>query len=156
MSAEPDPTQITDVSLIYLVGRIDQAIRRELRQRLAHFKLTVTEFTALSVLARRPGLSNAQLARRALVRPQSMIQVLAELEHRGLVARTVDPGHGPDPPRRADPGGRARSVRETEPGVVAVQDLLFGDLDDATRATVQSALWETMTRLRSLSEADRD
>jgi hypothetical protein len=43
------------------------------------------------VLRARPGLSNAQLARRSLVAPQS---ILAKLERRGLVGREVDPGHG--------------------------------------------------------------
>ena len=65
---------------IYAVGRFNQGIRREMRTRLKAFSLTVQEFTTLSVLAARPGFSNAQLARRALVTPQSMIEMpLAKL-----------------------------------------------------------------------------
>jgi DNA-binding MarR family transcriptional regulator len=46
------------------------------------------------VLSRRSGLSNAQLARRALVSSQSMNEVLLALEQRGLVSRRAHPEHG--------------------------------------------------------------
>jgi DNA-binding MarR family transcriptional regulator len=79
--------------LSYTVGRLDRAIRQRLREILAPYKLSVPQFTTLSVIKRRPGLSNAQLARRALILPQSMIQVIAELETRGLVTRTPAVAH---------------------------------------------------------------
>jgi DNA-binding MarR family transcriptional regulator len=82
-----------EASLIYIVGRVNQGVRREMRARLAPLNLSVQEYTALSVLRARPGLSNAQLARRSLVTPQSMIEILAKLERRGLVKRAVDPEH---------------------------------------------------------------
>jgi DNA-binding MarR family transcriptional regulator len=80
-------------SLIYLVGRANQGITREMRSRLVGWELSVPEYTALSVLGNRPGLSNAQLARRTMITPQSMIQILAKLERRKLVRRTLDPDH---------------------------------------------------------------
>jgi DNA-binding MarR family transcriptional regulator len=80
-------------SLIYLVGRVNQGITREMRSRLVAWDLSVPEYTALSVLGNRPGLSNAQLARRAMITPQSMIQILAKLERRELVQRELDPHH---------------------------------------------------------------
>ena len=58
-----------------------------MRARLAEWELSVQEYTSLSVLGARPGLSNAQLARRALVTPQSMIEILSKLESRGGVGR---------------------------------------------------------------------
>ena len=77
-------------SLIYVIGRVDQGVRRELRVRLAPLALSVPDVTTLSVLRGRSGLSNAQLARRALITPQSMLEVLASLEQRGLLARRPD------------------------------------------------------------------
>jgi hypothetical protein len=50
---------------------------------LAPFELSIPQFTTSSVLRRRPGLSNAQLARRALILPQSMIQVIAVTYEKG-------------------------------------------------------------------------
>jgi len=60
---EPRPT------LVYVVGRVNQGVRRELRKALSPWRLTVPELTTLSVLRTRPGLSNAQLSRRALTTP---------------------------------------------------------------------------------------
>lgn len=102
--------------LSYTVGRLDRAVRRRLADVLERFDLSIPEFTTLSVLARRPGLSNAQLARRALIRPQSMNQVLGSLERQRLVERTPDPDHARI--LRATLTGRGRAV-----------------LDEAERAT---------------------
>jgi DNA-binding MarR family transcriptional regulator len=82
-----------DPRLSYVVGRLDRAVRRELQDRLQPFGLSVPEYTALSVLRTRPGLSNAQLARRALITPQSMSEITVALERKGLVARDPDPAH---------------------------------------------------------------
>jgi DNA-binding MarR family transcriptional regulator len=83
-----------EVRLIYAIGRLDRAIRRELRLRLAkELDLTVPQFTALTVLRSRSGLSNAQLARRSLVTPQAMQEVIAALEARGLIERTQAAHH---------------------------------------------------------------
>jgi DNA-binding MarR family transcriptional regulator len=86
--------QEVEPSLIYVVGRVNQGILREMRTILGEWDLSPQEYTALSVLGVRPGLSNAQLARRALVTPQSMIAILGRLQERGLVKRTADPAHG--------------------------------------------------------------
>jgi DNA-binding MarR family transcriptional regulator len=94
--------------LSYTVGRLDRAVRRRLAEVLERFDLSIPEFTTLSVLARRPGLSNAQLARRALIRPQSMNQVLGSLERQRLVERTPDPDHARI--LRATLTGRGRAV----------------------------------------------
>jgi DNA-binding MarR family transcriptional regulator len=71
----------------YLVGRLDRIVRRGLESVLARHDITVQQYTALSVLAARPGLSNAQLARRSLMTPQGMNQALAALSDSGLVRR---------------------------------------------------------------------
>src|ERR1700755_1621895 len=48
----------------------------------------VAESAGLPALADEPGMSNADLARRAYVTPQTMNQVLRELERRGWVGRS--------------------------------------------------------------------
>ena len=69
-------------------------IRRHIDDVVKARGLSVNQYTTLSVLDRRSGLSNAQLARRALVSPQSMNEVLVILEQRGLVRRRAHPEHG--------------------------------------------------------------
>ena len=80
--------------LSYVVGRLDRVLRRQLDERLRPHGLTTPQYTTLSIL-RAPGvLSNARLARRALITPQSMSQILGGLERRGLIRRKPDPDHG--------------------------------------------------------------
>jgi DNA-binding MarR family transcriptional regulator len=72
----------------YLVGRLDRIVRRAVEDLIRDQDVTVVGYTALSVLAARPGLSNAQLARRSFVTPQGMNQTLVALSERGLIRRT--------------------------------------------------------------------
>jgi DNA-binding MarR family transcriptional regulator len=78
----------------YVIARLDRAIRREIAEMVAPHGLTATQYTALSVLRMGKGLSNAQLARRSYVTPQSMIEMLGTLEAKGLVQRSPSPDHG--------------------------------------------------------------
>jgi DNA-binding MarR family transcriptional regulator len=77
----------------YVVARLDRALRREIDDRVREHGLTATQYTALSVLASRAGLSNAQLARRSYITPQSMSQLIAALERQKLIERIPDPAH---------------------------------------------------------------
>lgn len=78
----------------YVIGRLDRALRRRLSDALEPLGLTLAQYTALSVVRSVDGLSNAQLARRTLITPQSMIKVIASLEAKGFVTREPDPDHG--------------------------------------------------------------
>ena len=78
----------------YLVARLERAVRAGIGKRVAGHGLTTAQYTTLSILGARSGLSNAQLARRALITPQSMSEVLRALEDKGLVARSTHPAHG--------------------------------------------------------------
>jgi DNA-binding MarR family transcriptional regulator len=80
--------------LSYVIGRLDHVLRRRIAELVEPHGLTVSQYTALSVMRSRPGLSNAQLARRALITPQSMNEVLAQLTTRKLIRRHPDPAHG--------------------------------------------------------------
>ncbi len=87
-------TSVTDTRTSYLVGRADRVLRAHLERCLDGSALTLNEATTLSVLADRPGLSNARLARRSLVTPQAMHKVVRNLETLGLVERTGSPTGG--------------------------------------------------------------
>ncbi len=84
----------TEPSISYVLGRLDLALRRSLSEGLASVGVTLPQYTALSVLRDRGALSNAQLARRVLITPQSTIKVIAALEGKGLITRVPDPDHG--------------------------------------------------------------
>ncbi len=100
----------------YLIGRAARISRAQLDSVLADTGVSLPELTALSVLASKPGLSNARLARRSLVTPQAMHKVVTSLERQGLVTRTAAGGRtlgaditiaGLDVLRRAEPLMRA-------------------------------------------------
>jgi DNA-binding MarR family transcriptional regulator len=88
----PGPSREPTVS--YMMGRLDLALRRTLTEGLASLGVTLPQYTALSVLRDRGALSNAQLARRVLITPQSTIKVIAALDKKGLITRVPDPDHG--------------------------------------------------------------
>jgi DNA-binding MarR family transcriptional regulator len=75
------------------VGRLHRVLRRRLDEDVRPHGLTTPEYTALSVLRARSGLSNAQLARRSLMTPQAMSEVVAALARKGFVRREADPAH---------------------------------------------------------------
>ncbi|MGW5714587.1 MarR family winged helix-turn-helix transcriptional regulator [Amycolatopsis sp. NPDC003865] len=81
------------------------ALARELYELFARHELTPVQFGVLAQLAESPGLVQAELARRVLVRPQSMTAIISDLVARDLL-------------RREGPGGRGRPapVRITEHG----------------------------------------
>jgi DNA-binding MarR family transcriptional regulator len=141
-------------SLLYVIGRVNQGIRRELRERLGGLSLSVQEFTALSVLASRPGLSNAQLARRALVAPQSMIEILAKLEMRELVSRHADPRQGHILRASLTPAGHAL-LAAAAPAVQALADELFGELPARDGEAAMQVMTSAMNRLSRRGENTR-
>ncbi|WP_249018691.1 MarR family winged helix-turn-helix transcriptional regulator [Conexibacter sp. S30A1] len=142
----------TEVSLVYMIGRIDHAVRRAMRDVLAPWELSVPEFTALSILRRRPGLSNAQMARRTLVTPQSMIEILARLESRQLVARTSDPNHGRILRSLLTAQGEL-VVSAAQAEIDVLQDALLDGLSDGERELVLGAMFTAMQRLRASHRA---
>lgn len=122
-----------DVRPSYLIGRLDRLIRNEFDDVLEQAGLTLPEYTAMSVLAARPGFSSAQLARRSLITPQAMGKVVIELERRGYIKR---PESGSN--------GRARGIVLTRKGHTA-----FGKLQPKMVAA-------EMTVLHRLSDGQRE
>jgi DNA-binding MarR family transcriptional regulator len=108
----------------YLIKELERAIRLRIDAIVQPLHLTAVQYTALSVLARHPGMSSAQLARRSFVSPQAANELVSVLDQRGLIRRRIDPE-----------GGRAlrifltargeRSLSECDDGVDAVEARLF-------------------------------
>ncbi len=78
----------------YLIKWVERGLRAALDAALRPLDVTTPEYTALSVLGRRGGLSSAQLARRVFVSPQAMNQIFMSLEQNGWIERSADPHHG--------------------------------------------------------------
>ena len=71
----------------YLVKRAQSVIHLALDEIVSKQGLGIPHYVVLTLLAETPGLPNAELARKAFVTPQSMNEVLKQLEASGLVER---------------------------------------------------------------------
>ena len=134
-------------TLLYLVGRIDRVVRRAMGTVLEAQGLSVNQYATLSVLDRRSGLSNAQLARRALVSPQSMNEVLLALEQRGLVRRRAHPDHGRILQARLTAKGRALLAR-CDAEVHQVEARMVSGLSEDEQAALRGALLSSIRNLQ--------
>jgi DNA-binding MarR family transcriptional regulator len=123
----------------YVVGRLDRALRREIGALVAPHGLSVPQYTALSILRDRAGLSNAQLARRSYVTPQSMNEVIAALERDGLVARSPAANHGRVLEMTLTDAG-SEVLARCEAAVTEMENRMLADLDDDERAQLLAAL----------------
>jgi DNA-binding MarR family transcriptional regulator len=80
-------------SLLYAIKQVELAVRAQLDELLRPSGTTTLQYTALTVLARRDGLTSAELARNSFVTAQTMTDLVMGLERRGLISRTPDPAH---------------------------------------------------------------
>jgi DNA-binding MarR family transcriptional regulator len=116
----------------YLVGRFDRLVRRRFEDVLGAHGLTIAQYTALSVVAVRPGLSNAQLARRSLITAQGMNTVVTALERLGLVDRRPDANGGRRLPVAITDRGR-EVLASCDAGTSRVEDDLLSPLSPGER-----------------------
>ncbi|KOG90231.1 MarR family winged helix-turn-helix transcriptional regulator [Streptomyces varsoviensis] len=119
----------------YRLKRAHAALRAAMDQVLREHGLTVPQYACLEVLAARPGLSNAELARATFVTRQSMNVVLRGLQDEGLVTRpsTVDRGRA-RPATLTDEGRRRLDAAQV--AVYAVETRMVRALPDGRLAAL--------------------
>jgi DNA-binding MarR family transcriptional regulator len=125
--------------LSYVIGRLDRVLSRRLSAAVAPAGLTLPAYTALSVLRTQDGLSNARLARRSLVTPQSMSEVLSLLVEQGYVRRLADPEHGRVIRIELTRAG-SRALERCDRAVDEVEREMLGELDADEAAGLRDAL----------------
>ncbi len=113
----------------YLVARLDRLVRSQLANVLERFGLSVPQYTLMSVLEHRPGLSNAQLARRSYITAQAMHQMVNGLEERGLITRRVSPDHGRIQLTELTDEGMAL-LKACDEEVNVIEERIFGGLEE--------------------------
>ena len=123
----------------YLVKRVQVALRVAMDRALESEGLTTPQYAVLSALQKAPGLSNAELARRAFVTPQTMIRIVSSLEERGLVTRVEHPSHGRILETRLAAAGQ-KAVNACHQRVKRVENRMEGDLSETERRTLVDLL----------------
>ncbi len=148
--AEPDHPAAPRVS--YLVARLDRLLRLWLADVLAPFAVSLPEYTAMSILGRRAGLTNAQLARRTYVSPQAMQQITEGLIARGLILRSPDQTRGRVLPATLTPAGLDLLARCDE-AVDGLEERMMGSIRPGARQAFFESLLDCIGGLRPASEA---
>ena len=95
----PTDAAVAPQRLTYLVKQLQEAMRAQLEHITQQFGLTPKQYTALSVLAKHPGISSAHLARLTFVTPSGR-----ERDGRDPRAQGVPEAFGPAG-QQATPGG---------------------------------------------------
>jgi DNA-binding MarR family transcriptional regulator len=80
--------------LAYLLRQAQAATRLTLERALDDFGVTPPQFAVLTMLRAYPGLSGADLARVALLTPQTVGVIIRNLERDGAIRKTPHPVHG--------------------------------------------------------------
>jgi DNA-binding MarR family transcriptional regulator len=96
MSAANENNGMADpyATIGYALKLAQQALRARLDGGLRDIGLTTPQYAVLTYLEKEPGASNAALARRSFVTPQTMQSILVGLERSGFILRSPHPEHG--------------------------------------------------------------
>ncbi|WP_250486245.1 MarR family winged helix-turn-helix transcriptional regulator [Caballeronia sp. GaOx3] len=134
--------------LTYLVGSLDRILRRKMTEALAPVGLTLAQFTALSVLDARGQASNAQLAERSFITPQSANEVMSAMSAKNWITREPDPNHGRIVVLRLTEEGRG-VLRQGMNVVRSLEVEMVKDIQPGDAALVQNCLELFARNLRS-------
>ena len=132
----------------YLLRQAWHAFRAAMEAALREHGLSGAQYAVLSVLARDPGLSGADLARACNTTPQAMNGVVATLERDGLVARRPHPTHGRILQVTLTDEG-ARRLDAATPAVRRLEDVIEADISARQVAAVKAWLVEAAQRLEA-------
>ena len=138
----------------YLLRQASYTLRSALEASLRGHGLTSPQYAVLSVLARDPGSSGADLARACNTTPQAMNGVLATLERDGLVERHPHPTHGRIVQVTLSGEGERR-LEAANPAVRELEAAIERDFTSEEVATVKTWLVESAKRLERIA-ASRD
>lgn len=111
-------------SIGYALKRTSWALRGAMDAALRELGLTVPQYACLELLAQRPGLSNAELARGVFVSRQATHQLLSGLTRAGLVA--ID-GSGRDQRLSLTDHG-TRRLTAASAAVAAIEERMLASL----------------------------
>ncbi|WP_194892621.1 MarR family winged helix-turn-helix transcriptional regulator [Catenulispora pinisilvae] len=123
----------------YLIKKAQAALNAQMTRALHEYGVTLTQFAVLTALAEEPGLSNAELARRAFITPQSMNENLRDLEQRGWVVRSRHPNHGRILQTELTGAGH-QTLRDCDATVTVIEQRMLAGLDTGERRQLASAL----------------
>ncbi|MEW5812827.1 MAG: MarR family transcriptional regulator [Actinomycetota bacterium] len=135
-----DMSERDSTPLGYLLHRLASALRADVTSAvLEPLELSFPQYICMRILSRRPGQSNADLAREVMVSPQAMNIVVRGLQERGLVTRPATVASGRSLPAELTREGRALLAR-TDDGIRAAEQRVLGTLSDRDQRELRRIL----------------
>ena len=123
----------------YLIKEVQHMLRTSMDNALRDIELTTPQYSILSELDEFPGLSNADLARRSFVTPQTMNLIVRALEEHGLIAREPNETHGRKQDIRLTERGQ-KLLKRAHQAVGGIETGLFGCLSTLESKQFESTL----------------
>jgi DNA-binding MarR family transcriptional regulator len=120
----------------YLLRQASAAHRLRLDRALAEFGVTQPQFMVLTMLIAYPGISNADLARLAMLTPQTVSVIVANLDRMGVIARRPHAVHGRIQHIDVTEAGHAL-VKRGRSRVQAIEQQALGNLTEAEERVVR-------------------
>ena len=136
----------------YLLRQAWRTLEGAMEIALRPHGLTPPQYGVLTVLAREPGASGADLARAVHTSPQAMNGVLATLERAAMIERRPHPTHGRILQATLTSEGRRR-LEAANPSIRALERATERDWSSDEIATVKTWLVATAQRLERINDS---
>lgn len=123
----------------HLISLLERVQRRAYTEALREFDLSLQQFAALFMLSAHSDLSNAALARRSFMTPQSANEMIRVLVHRGLVIKTPSPTNRKTIHLNVSAPGR-RLLKRADTAILQVEATMLSQLSPDCRSGFQESL----------------
>jgi len=142
------PTAFSD-RLGFLLAKAKMAIQAVMDAELAPLGITIAQYGMLTILAAKPGLSSAELARECCVSPQSTATLVARLAAEGCLSRRPHPRHGRVIELRVTPKGRGLLARASGTVDRVEHELLLCELSPEEQDHLRELMRRVLNRSRT-------
>lgn len=120
------------------------AFMADLAETLAGVPLRPAEYSLLSLVASKPGVTQTELCSRLAIKKTNIVPLVARLEKRGLLARAPDPADRRAQKLLLTPKARA-AIAKWHRLVTAHEERMLRALDDTER----TRLWALLIKMRA-------
>ena len=138
----------------YLFKDVQHRIRTRMDEALREIDLTTPQYAIISELDEYPGLSNADLARKSFVTPQTMNLIVGNLEDRNLLVKEVDRNHKRKQRLQLTATG-VQKLKRAHAVVKEIEANLFDCLSARERSVLEVILMKISAQSRVAAQRDK-
>ena len=136
---------------IWSIDLLSHFVRQQINALLAPLGLTFPKYSALKAIEEKQALTNADLARACLVRPQTMNSVVRDLEAAGLISAAAAPDHNLKILYSLTPQAQALLVH-AHAIVQGLENAFLVGLGEAKVQEMQDLMQNTLARMQQFGQ----